>query len=241
MNKAIEIEYNSAKESISYPEYGRYIHQLLEHACTIEHDGRRQKTVESIVQMMQLLTPNTRGVEDYKERLWNHAFAIGNYQLNVQAPKGITIVPKTERPGPEPVPYPEPNTKFRHYGASIQKMIEKAIEMPDGPKKEGLVEVTASYMKLAYKTWSKEHYVSDEIVKEDLVLLSDGQLELHEGHSSLDTLSNNAHKQGNKEKNINLSPRTTKAKKPNNNNSNNNKKKAPAPKGGASGNYRRKR
>jgi hypothetical protein len=241
MNKAIEIEYNSAKEPIAYPEYGRYIHELLEHACAIEHDGHRQKTVEAIVHMMQLLNPNTRGVEDYKERLWNHAFAMSGYKLNVQAPRGITITQEGERTGPEPIPYPEPNTKFRHYGASIQKMIEKAIEMPDGPKKEGLVEVTASYMKLAYKTWSKEHYVSDDIVKEDLVLISDGQLELHEGHNSLDTLSNNAHKQGNKEKNINISPRTTKAKKTNNNS--NNKKKAPSSssKNSGGGNYRRKR
>lgn len=79
--------------------------------------------------------------------------------------------------------------RFRHYGASVQKLIEKAIEMPEGPKKEGLVEVIASYMKLAYKTWNKEHYVSDDIVKEDLIHLSNGKLELHEGHSSLDTLS----------------------------------------------------
>jgi hypothetical protein len=72
--------------------------------------------------------------------------------------------------------------------------MQKAIEMPDGPKKEGFVEVIGSYMKLAYKTWNKEHYVSDDIVREDLEILSDGQLSLHEGHSSLDTLAAHAGK-----------------------------------------------
>lgn len=194
----IDIEYNSAKEPVNYPEYGRYIQGLIQHACTIENDFHRQKTAEAIVQMMQLLNPNTRGVEDYKERLWNHAFAISGYKLNVQPPKGITIRPEEETVKPEPVPYPIPNLRFRHYGSSVQKLIEKAIEMPEGPKREGLVEVIGSYMKLAYKTWNKEHYVSDDIVKEDLILLSDGRLEMHEGHSSLDTLSLHAHKQANK-------------------------------------------
>lgn len=192
----LEIEYNSAKEPIDFPEYGRYIQGLIQHACTIEDDFKRQKTAEAIVQMMQLLNPNTRGIEDYRERLWNHAFIISEYKLNVMPPKGITIRDKEVLVKPEPVPYPVPNLRFRHYGSSIQKLIEKAIEMPDGPKKEGLVEVIASYMKLAYKTWNKEHYVSDDIVKEDLVHLSNGLLELHEGHNSLDTLSMYAHKQG---------------------------------------------
>lgn len=191
----LDIEYNSAKEPVVYPEYGRYIQGLLQHACTIEDDYRRQKTAEAIVSMMQLLNPNTRGIEDYRERLWNHAFAISEYKLNVTAPKGVHIRDKEELVKADPVPYPVPNLRFRHYGSSVQRLVEKAIEMPDGPKKEGLVEVIASYMKLAYKTWNKEHYVSDDIVKEDLVHLSNGMLELHEGHSSLDTLSMHAHKQ----------------------------------------------
>ena len=66
--------------------------------------------------------------------------------------------------------------------------------MPEGPKKEGFVEVIASYMKLAYKTWNREHYVSDDVVKDDLEILSDSQLELHEGHSSLDILAFSANK-----------------------------------------------
>jgi Domain of unknown function (DUF4290) len=191
----LDIEYNSSKEAVVYPEYGRYIQGLILHTCTIEDDYRRQKTAEAIVSMMQLLNPNTRGIEDYKDRLWNHAFAISDYKLNVTPPKGVTIRDKEVQVKAETVPYPVPNLRFRHYGSSVQRLVEKAIEMPDGPKKEGLVEVIASYMKLAYKTWNKEHYVSDDIVKEDLVHLSNGMLELHEGHSSLDTLSMNAHKQ----------------------------------------------
>jgi hypothetical protein len=210
MQEEINIEYNSNREKIKFPEYGRGIQELLIHACTIENPRLRQKTVESIVHMMQMLNPNRAGIEDYKERLWNHAFAIADYKLDVKPPNGIHIITEEERVAPEPIAYPQPNTTFRHYGVGVQKMMQKAIEMPDGPKKEGYVEVIASYMKLAYKTWSREHYVSDDIVKEDLEHMTDGQLELHEGHSSLDVLARHA---GSKERELQRQQQRNRKKK----------------------------
>jgi uncharacterized membrane protein YgcG len=35
-------------------------------------------------------------------------------------------------------------------------------------------------MKLAYRTWNKEHYVSDEVIKSDLKGLSKGELTMDE-------------------------------------------------------------
>ena len=40
--------------------------------------------------------------------------------------------------------------------------------------------IIASYMKLAYRTWNREHYVNDEIIKGDLEKLSEGALVLGE-------------------------------------------------------------
>jgi Domain of unknown function (DUF4290) len=183
------VHYNTTLEPVKYPEYGRFIQELLQYACTIPDDRERRATVETVVGMMQMVNPNAKNSDDWRERLWNHAFAIAEYQLNVEPPANIQIRREDEKVKAEPLAYPAHNFKFRHYGSHIQKLMEKAISMPDGPKKEGFVEVIASYMKLAYKTWSKEHYVSDDIVKEDLESMTEGQLELHEGHSSLDTLA----------------------------------------------------
>jgi hypothetical protein len=191
----VDIEYNTEKSNIAYPEYGRSIQEMLQYACTIESRPQRQKTVEAIVGLMIQLGPSgSRNMDDYREKLWNHAFAITNYSLDVTPPPGIIIRREEERPKAEPIGYPASATRFRHYGNSIQALIKKAIDMPEGPKKEGFVEVIASYMKLAYKTWNKEHYVSDDIVKDDLEILSDGMLELHEGHDSLDKLAAGAGK-----------------------------------------------
>jgi hypothetical protein len=186
----LDIEYNTERPDIRFPEYGRSIQEMLLHAKTIESPQKRQKTVESIIGLMIMLGPQgNRNMDDYREKLWNHVFALTNYELDVTPPAGIVIRKEEDRARPEPLGYPKTATRMRHYGNSVHALIQKAIEMPEGPKREGFVEVIASYMKLAYKTWNKEHYVSDDIVKEDLEILSDGQLVLHEGHDSLDKLA----------------------------------------------------
>lgn len=194
MNK-VEIEYNTEKEMIRYPEYGRAIQEMLQYAKTIADPKKRQKTVETVVGLMQQLNPSgNRNLEDYRDKLWNHAYAIAGYELDVTPPPGITLRSEADKARADRIPYPPTANRLRHYGYNVQTLIKKAIEMPDGPKKEGFVEVIASYMKLAYKTWNREHYVSDDVVKDDLEILSDGQLELHEGHSSLDILAFSANK-----------------------------------------------
>lgn len=191
----LEISYNTERDDIRFPEYGRTIQEMLRYAKTLAEPMRRQKTVEAIIRMMELLNPiGNRNPEDYREKLWNHAFAIAGYDLDVTPPHGITIRREEDKPKAEPVEYPPVTKRMRHYGHNVQTLIAKAIEMPEGVKKEGFVEVIASYMKLAYKTWNREHYVSDDVVKDDLVILSDKQLELHEGHSSLDILAVSASK-----------------------------------------------
>ncbi len=185
------MSYNTALEDIRFPEYGRSVEQLLNYAKTIENPQHRQKTVEAIFKIILILNPgnSARNFDDFRERVWNHMFKMTDYQLNVNPPEGVVIRREEEKSKPEPVEYPKSDSRFRHYGNNVKTLIEKAIGMEDGPVKEGLVEVIASYMKLAYKTWSREHYVSDDVVKDDLEFLSDGKLTLHEGYASLDLLA----------------------------------------------------
>jgi hypothetical protein len=244
----IDIQYNTDKETIRYPEYGRSIQEMIQYAKTIEDRQKRQKTVEAIIVLMQQLNPvGNRNMDDYRDKLWSHAFSIGNYELDVTPPAGITIRHEDDKPAAITVEYPPTATRFRHYGNSIQALIKKAIEMPEGTKKEGFVEVIASYMKLAYKTWNKEHYVSDDVVKDDLEMLSDGQLQLHEGHSSLDTLAAHAGKHDKDRGRMNQRNRSGKQGSSNSNNNNRNRKR---PQGGSgsgggsgnnSNNYRKRK
>ncbi len=182
------MEYNSDREGLIIPEYGRNVQKLIKHAKTIENPKIRQRFVEKVVDMMMQMHPQNRNVDDYREKLWKHVFRIANYELDVVPPFGEIPKPDDIRKHPEKVGYPVSEAKFRHYGHNVQVLIKKALAMPPGPKRDGFVNVIASYMKLAYKTWNKEHYVSDDIIKGDLESLSQGQLTLHED-TAIDNLS----------------------------------------------------
>lgn len=191
-NKRVEIdwsdEYNSSQSQITITEYGRNVQKLVEHAKSIANPAERQAFAERIIWLMQQISPQSRNVEDYREKLWKHLFRIADYGLEVNTPEGIVVKPEDAKKHPEKVPYPESQAQFRHYGHNVQRMIQQALEMPEGPKRDGFIAVIGAYMKLAYKTWNREHYVSDEVIKSDLANLSGGQIVIDEA-VSLDDLA----------------------------------------------------
>lgn len=182
------MEYNSQKEDLIMPEYGRNVQLLVNYARTIEDKAYRQAFVEEIIRLMHQVNSQNRSMEEQRPRLWKHIFRIAEYNLDVDPPTGERPNPVTDRKKPEKVDYPDFEARFRHYGHHVQTLIKKARDMEEGPIKQGLVNVIGSYMKLAYQTWNKEHYVSDEVIKSDLGSLSNGELSLSED-ASLDNLS----------------------------------------------------
>lgn len=175
-----DLEYNSSRENLTIPEYGRNVQNLINYAKAIEDDEERQIFVEKVVRLMLQLNPHNKNLDDVKEKIWLHVFRIADYDLNVTPPDGITVSPESKRKKPEIVPYPPNQMGFRHYGGNVHSMIKRAREMEDGHLKDSFVEVIGSYMKMAYRTWNKEHFVSDDVIIDDLDAMSDGELELKE-------------------------------------------------------------
>jgi hypothetical protein len=185
------MDYNTTKTKLLFPEYGRMVQQMVDHAKTIVDDKERQATAQSIVHLMFQMNQQARSQEDMRVKIWKNLFAMSNFEINVQAPAGIDVSPEAAFIKPGKIVYPPITRRMRHYGYNVGALIQKCVEMPDGPKKEAFTETIAAYMKLAYKTWNREHYVSDQVVKDDLETLSDGKLVL-ENHGSLDILANQA-------------------------------------------------
>lgn len=183
MKKVLSLEYNSTRDKLKFSEYGRSTQKLVEYAKTIENREERQKAVEAIVEMINQLNPQTKNVLEYKQKLWRHVFKMADYDLDVDHPLGdnpreedITFVP-------EQVNYPQHEFNWRHYGFNIREMIDKALKMEEGPVKKGFVESILSYMKLSYRTWNKEHFVSDDIIISDLGVMSGNKLSVDEDHT----------------------------------------------------------
>lgn len=185
-----EMEYNSATETLVIAEYGRNVQNLINYSKTIEDPETRQAYAERIVALMQQIQPQGKSEEDYEEKLWKHLFRIANYELDVNPPEGISVEREPHKLTPERLEYPEEQAKYRHYGHNVQVMIQKALAMEDEEMQEAYFGVIASYMKLAYVTWNREHYVNDEVIKADLEKLSGGKIKLDE-NMTIDNLQKN--------------------------------------------------
>lgn len=191
--------YNSAKDDLVIPEYGRHVQLLVDYAKTLEDDDLRQRLAERIIVLMTQIIPQNRNMEDYRGKLWRHLFRIAGSDLRVTPPADIVIPEDVSgKFYPEQVEYPSTQARYRHYGHYVQTMIRQAIAMEQGPKRDGYVAAIAAYMKLAYKTWNRDHYVSDETIKADLVTLSKGALSLPENQvlENLVTTTGNPRRKG---------------------------------------------
>ncbi len=172
------MQYNSQLENMKIAEYGRNVQNLINYTKKVEDKEERQRLAEGIVDLMYQMNPMHNNDKDYREKLWRHLFRIAEYELDVVPPSGVIPTPEESEYKPAPIEYPENQKSFRHYGYHVKMLIEKASKMEDPEKQEEFALIIASYMKLAYRTWNREHYVSDEIIKRDLGKLSNGALKL---------------------------------------------------------------
>lgn len=189
--KNLSLEYNSQRENLHIPEYGRHIQNLINYACTIEDDEERQNFAAYIVKLMEQINPGGNDGDELKEKLWKHALMISDYKLKVKMPDGTEISEEERFKKPSQLSYPQKELKYRHYGHNIMSMIDRAVEMDDEEKQEEFAKVIASCMKVAYQNWHKEHYVSDENIKADLKRISKGELNLDD-EEKIEGMNNNS-------------------------------------------------
>jgi hypothetical protein len=178
MASILTTEYNSQKSNLTISEYGRNVQDLIAYAKTIENDEERQRTAEAIIEIMRIVNPQKSAFEDVTLKLWKHFFRIANYDIEVTPPVGEKPTKLSLEKQDDTLNYPVQEVRFRHYGHNIQVLVRKAVDMEEGETKNELVKIIGSYMKLAYKTWNREHYVSDELIKGDLENLSGHKLSL---------------------------------------------------------------
>jgi hypothetical protein len=172
----MDLEYNSEREKLIIPEYGRHILKLVNHCLALEDRETRNKMAEAIVQVMGNMQPHLRDVPDFQHKLWDQLFIMSDYRLDVDTP-----YPKPEREvlqaKPEPLAYPRSASKYRFYGNNIQIMIDTALTWEEGEMKDALVYAIANHMKKCYLNWNKDT-VDDDVILSHLDELSGGKLTL---------------------------------------------------------------
>lgn len=181
------LEYNSNREKLRIPEYGRHVQKLVDKAIEIQDDEERQRAAESIVAVMGSNAPHLKDVSDYQNKLWDQLFIISDFKLNVNSPYKNPS-PEKIFEQPETLNYPENIPSFRYYGNNIKKMIDAACKMEDGELKEGLIYTIANHMKKCYLNWNRDA-VKDSIIFKHLEELSGGQIKLKSDDEELSEAS----------------------------------------------------
>ncbi len=83
------LEYNTQRNHLRIPEYGRSIQKMVDAAILIEDREKRNKVAVTIVNAMSMLNPSVREITDYKQKLWDHLFIISDFKLDVDSPYPI--------------------------------------------------------------------------------------------------------------------------------------------------------
>lgn len=193
------MKYNSSKDTLVIPEYGRHIQNMILFAVNQEDKEKRQLLAEGIVDLMIQMNPTDKKTAEYVNKMWTHMLKISNYKLEVEIPDHVDINPEPHELQGVKMEYSPGIPKYRHYGRYIQKLIEKAMEMEESPERQEFVRIIGSYMKTAYKQWNKDHYVSDESVLEDINIITKGELSISEDQA-LDYLKHSYSKGNNRKK-----------------------------------------
>ncbi|MFC3199442.1 DUF4290 domain-containing protein [Parapedobacter deserti] len=172
----MEFDYNSTRPRLILAEYGRNVQNMVDHICTLPTKEERNRHAQVVIEMMGFLNPHLRDVADFKHKLWDHLHIISDFKIDVDSP-----YPVPERdaihPKPELLDYPQHRIKYKHYGFTIERMIERAKQIADAEKKKAMTQAIANFMKMAYVTWNKDS-VEDDAIISDLRELSNGELQL---------------------------------------------------------------
>ena len=67
------MDYNTQREKLILPEYGRNVQKMIEQVKAIEDKEKRSEQMRAVVQVMGILNPQIRELNDYKHKLWDHA------------------------------------------------------------------------------------------------------------------------------------------------------------------------
>lgn len=168
--------YNSNRPQLVIPEYGRNIQRMIEHAMSLEDKEQRNKCAHAVLSVMGQLFPYLRDIEDFNHKLWDHLHIMAKFNLDVDS-----TYPKPDaehlNSKPDPIPYPNNDIQFGHYGYYVQSMILKCAAMEEGDEKQAFALAIANVMKYNATNWNR-NIVHDDVILKDLNNISKGKVKL---------------------------------------------------------------
>lgn len=168
------MDYNSQRDSLKMPEYGRHIQKMVQQAVAIEDKEERTRYTGHIIKVMGDLFPYLRDIAEFKQKLYDHLAIMSDFKLDIDSEFNLPTE-EALKVAVEPMDYPQKNIKLRYYGRKVEDMINACCKIENEDIRKRMANSIANQMKHSYLTWNKKVVVDDKIYQ-DLSLLSDGKL-----------------------------------------------------------------
>ena len=151
---------------------------MVDFIITIEDREERVLAVKSLIDVMGMMYPYLRDINEFKHKLWDHIAIMSDFKLDTDypydPPKPETFIEK-----PRSVPYNQNSIKYRHYGKIMENFIQAISGMDDeNQAKATNTELLANQMKKSYLTWNKDT-IEDTKILNDLVEFSGGRVKIN--------------------------------------------------------------
>lgn len=170
------LDYNTQREKLVLPEYGREVQSMVDYAVALPTKAERQSCANAIIAIMRRMFSQSADAEGFERKLWDHLAMMSNFKLDIDYPFDVTEA-QTILSKPEPMTYPMNNIPVRHYGKMMFELFDKLKTMPEGTDRDALVRMVANQMKRDLMVWG--HGSSDdEKVASDLAYFTDGKVQL---------------------------------------------------------------
>lgn len=170
------LDYNTQREKLILPEYGREVQQMVDHCVSLPDRAERQRCAQSIVAIMERMMPPAYDAESHRHKLWDHLAIMSDFKLDIDYPYDVSQAQHiTERP--KPMPYPMKRIPVRHYGSMMFEIFEMLKTMPAGHEREELTRLAANQMKRDLMQWGHGS-VDSEKVASDLAQFTDGRVQI---------------------------------------------------------------
>jgi len=181
------LDYNTYREQLLMPEYGREIQKMVDYAVSLTDKAERQSCAQEIIRMMETKVPELHDNADFEQTLWDHLYLMSHKQLDIDWPFDVTAAEKFQNK-PNAIPLPQEGMRMRHYGKLLEQLFEKLKSMPEGEERDALAFYTANQMKRNLMTWGHGS-MSDEKVADDLARFTDGVIQLDLSTMKLEKVS----------------------------------------------------
>lgn len=179
------MEYNTQRDHMILPEYGRNVQNMIEFAMKIENREERNRAANAIIEVMGQLNPHLRDVDDFKHKLWTHLFVMADFKLDVDSPyEKPSREALTEKP--QLMTYPKNKIKYGHYGKYTENILKEAVNEKDPAAKEFLKNTMANFMKKQFLAYNNDA-VENDVIAQQLAELSNGELILENPDNLMQT------------------------------------------------------